>query len=255
MPWVRAASRLTAFVLLTLPLMPVQQIFIWVAPGLARAFPHIYHRMLSGLLGFRIRVVGNPPDHGPVLIIGNHVSWIDIVLLSAVMPCSFVAKRQVGGWLFFGSLARLQRTVFVDRERRQGTNKSRNEMTERLKQGDIVVLFPEGTSGDGKAVRPFRSSYFGAAEDPSLPVIPVTLAYVTAWGLPMSGRERPSYAWYGDMDLAPHLWAALKAGPITVEVIFHQPLRHAPRKTMANAAETLIRRSLAEALHGRRETS
>ncbi len=255
MAWTRAACRLTAFVLLTVLLMPLQQVFIWAAPGLARTFPHLYHRMLARLLGFGIRVVGQPPPRRPALIVSNHVSWIDIVVLSAVMPCSFVAKREVARWPFFGALARLQRTVFIDRERRQGTGQSRSEMTTRLKQDDIIVLFPEGTSSAGRNVLPFRSSYFGAAESQTLPVIPVTLAYVAARGLPMSGRERPSYAWYGDMDLAPHLWTALKSGPVTVEVIFHEPLRHAARKEMANQAETLIRQSLAEALHGRRKTS
>ncbi len=253
MAWLRAAIRLLGFVLLTLPLMPLQQVFIWVAPGMARAFPHVYHRMLARLLGFGVKVSGKPPRRGPTLIISNHVSWIDIVVLSAVMPCSFVAKREVAGWPLFGSLARLQRTVFVDRERRRGTGQSRSEMAERLRQGDIIVLFPEGTSSDGKNLLPFRSSYFGAAEDANLPVIPVTLAYGAARGLPLSGRERPSYAWYGDMDLAPHLWAALKAGPVTVEVIFHGTLGHQSRKDMAREAETVVRQSLAEALHGRRK--
>lgn len=253
MAWVCAASRLAGFVLLTLLLMPLQQVFIWVAPSLARSFPHFYHRMLARLLGFGIRVVGQAVQRGPALIVSNHVSWIDIVVLSAVMPCSFVAKREVARWPFFGSLARLQRSIFVDRERRKGTDQSRDEMAERLKQGDIIVLFPEGTSSNGRNVRPFRSPYFGAAEGQTLPIIPVTLAYVAAGGLPMSGRERPSYAWHGDMDLAPHLWTALKSGPITVEVIFHDPLRAGTRKAMASEAEALIRQSLAEALHGRRK--
>ena len=112
--------------------MPLQQLFVWFWPGMARRFPMHYHRLICGLLGIRLRVIGQPPRQGPVLIASNHVSWLDIVVLSAVAPLSFIAKREVGRWPFFGSLARLQRTVFVDRDRRHATGNARDEMRERL---------------------------------------------------------------------------------------------------------------------------
>ena len=243
---------LLAFSLFTVPLMPLQQLFVWFWPAMARAFPMHYHRMVCRILGIRLRIIGAPPKSGPLLIASNHVSWLDILVLSAVAPVSFIAKREVNGWPFFGTLARLQRTVFVDRDRRHATGNSRNEMRERFKAGDILVLFPEGTSSDGNGVLPFKSSFFGAAEYPGVLVQPVTLAYNGHRNLPMTRRQRPAYAWYGDMDLPPHLWGALSTGPLEVTVICHSPLSlsgELSRKHLAAHAEEVVRRGLVQALH------
>lgn len=248
----RPAAILAVFAGVTLPLMPLQQLFVWFWPDMARRFPMHYHRLVCRILGVQVRVHGRPPRRGPVLIASNHVSWLDIVVLSAVAPVSFVAKRDVNRWPFFGTLARLQRTVFVDRERRAGTGRSRDEMQERLKSGDILVLFPEGTSSAGTSVLPFRSAYFAAAALEGVLVQPVTLAYRGHYNLPMTRRQRPFYAWYGAMDLAPHLWQALATGPIEVSVICHPPLAlrgERDRKQLAAHAEQEVRHGLALALH------
>jgi len=199
-----------------------------------------------------VKVSGTAPTEGPALIVCNHTSWIDIVILSALAPLSFVAKREVGGWPFFGTLARLQQTVFVERDRRASTGGSRDAMQERLGAGDILVLFPEGTSSDGQRVLPFKSSFFGAAALDGVKVHPVTVAYATCRNLPMTRRQMPTYAWYGDMDLAPHLWEALAFGPLEVTVICHPALSlggELNRKSLARHAEDLVRRGLVEALH------
>ena len=248
----RPALVLLAFALVTLPLMPLQQVFVGAWPAMARRFPMYYHRIVCRILGIRVKVIGTPPSSGPTLIACNHVSWLDIVVLSAVAPLSFIAKREVNTWPFFGALARLQRTVFVHRDRRHATGNSRDEMQDRLKSGDILVLFPEGTSSDGHRVLPFKSSLFGAAEYPGVVVQPVTVAYSGHRNLPMNGRLRPSYAWYGDMDLPPHLWEALATGPIEVTVICHEPLSlsgELTRKHLAAHAESLVRQGQTLALH------
>lgn len=243
---------LAAFAGLTVPLMPLQQAFVWFWPRMARQFPMHYHRLVCRLLGIRLKVSGRVPVSGPLLIVSNHVSWLDIVVLSAIAPVSFVAKSDVNGWPFFGSLARLQRTVFVDRNRRHATGGARDEMQVRLKAGDILVLFPEGTSSDGRRVLPFKSAFFGAADAEGVLVQPVTLAYNGQWNLPMMRRHMPSYAWYGDMDLAPHLLGALDAGPIEVSVICHPALSlsgELHRKALACHAEAQVRKGLSAALH------
>ncbi|WP_373504976.1 lysophospholipid acyltransferase family protein [Aestuariivirga sp.] len=248
----RPALLLAAFAGFTLPLMPLQQIFVWAWPRMARHFPMYYHRLVCRILGIRLKIIGKPPESGPLLIASNHVSWLDIMVLSAVAPLSFVAKREVNTWPFFGSLARLQRTVFVDRDRRHATGNSRDEMQERLKQGDILVLFPEGTSNNGVEVLPFKSSFFGAAAFEGVLVQPVSLAYAGHRNLPMNRRLMPFYAWYGDMDLAPHLWEALGTGPIEVTVVCHPPLSlsgEMNRKALARHAEDQVRRGVALALH------
>jgi len=254
MKHIRPTVLLFFFVVITLPLMPLQQVFVWLWPAMAQRLPHFYHWLMAKVLGFEVVVSGAVPKRGPAFLVPNHVSWIDIIVLSAVAPVSFVAKSEIGRWPFFGSLARLQRTVFVERERRHTTGVERDTISSRLKEGGMIVLFPEGTSHDGRNVLPFRSSYFAAVHDPDIPVVPVTLAYTESWGLPMTPRELPRYAWYADMDLAPHLWNALIEGPLTIEVIFHEPLQleHAKaRKNLASDAERVVRAGLVAALHGR----
>jgi 1-acyl-sn-glycerol-3-phosphate acyltransferase len=181
------------------------------------------------------------------------VSWLDIVILSAVARVSFVAKREVAGWPLFGTMARLQRTVFIDRDRRHRAAAHADDITSRLAENDVIVLFPEGTSHDGSSVLRFKSSLFAASTAPNVAIIPVSLAYGRRWGLPMMRRERPRFAWYGDMQLVPHLWNFLGEGPLGVSVVFHPPLSvetGLDRKAAAEASERAIRGGLIAALHG-----
>jgi lyso-ornithine lipid O-acyltransferase len=249
MPRLRASFILLGFLCLTLPLMAVQFILIAFKFRAAHLLPWYYHRILCRLLGVSVTVEGSLPDV-TALLVSNHVSWLDIPILSSVMPLSFIAKREVGGWPLFGWMAKLQRCVFVNRNKRHSTGKSSTEIADRLHEGDSLVLFPEGTSNDGHCVMPFKSSYFGASENLDVAVIPVTLAYRSNYNLPLTKRQRPSFAWYGDMDLVPHLWEALKAGPIKVSVHFHEALHKASRKDMAKLAHITIAKSLVQALHG-----
>jgi lyso-ornithine lipid O-acyltransferase len=253
----RAAIILFCFVCFTLPLMPLQQFLVWFWPRMARRFPMHYHRILLRILGVHVHVAGKPLLQGPAILAANHVSWLDIVVMSSVAPVSFIAKQDVAGWPFFGQLARLQRTLFVDRDRRHSTSASRDEMARRLAEGDILVLFAEGTSGDGASVKAFKSAFFSLAEQARVSVQPVSIVYTGHRNLPMTRRQRPLYAWYGDMDLPPHLWRALSAGPVEIEVVCHAPLAMADagnRKALAKTVENTIRQGLVHALHGRPET-
>lgn len=255
MTMLRAGIKLAGFVAMTLPGLPVQRALIALSPKGARHFPHVYHRAVTRWLDIRLNIIGEPVRDRPCLIAANHVSWMDITVLSALTPLSFIAKKEVNNWAGFGTLARLQRTVFIDRDRRQSTGASRDEMQERLKSGETLVLFAEGTSSDGSHVLPFKSAYFAAAEIPDVVVQPVTLAYRGHWGAPMTRRRRPYYAWYGDMEMGPHLWQALALGPIEVDVICHKPLTLAEagnRKALAKKAEEAVRQGLVEALTGAR---
>ena len=242
-----------SFAGLTLPLMPVQQLFVWFWPYMARKFPMHYHRLVLRLLDVRVNIDGEVLKQGPAIFAANHVSWLDIVILSSVAPVSFIAKRDVNAWPLFGALARLQRTVFVDRDRRHTTASSRDEMRERLHAGDMLVLFAEGTSGDGARVLPFKSTFFAAAEHPGVSVQPLSIVYTGHRNLPMTRRLRPLYAWYGDMEMPPHLWAAVAQGPIEVNIICHAPLSmagHGNRKTLAKQSEEAVRQGLVHSLHG-----
>ena len=255
---VRAAFIAAAFILFTLPLMPVQWLLLRLNRGAARRFPHWYHRQLARLFGIHIRIIGKPVTGEGVLMVGNHTSWADIIIFSAATPLSFVSKSEVARYPLFGTLARLQRTVFVERTRRSSTGQTRDVIRERLLDGDTLLLFPEGTSHDGNKVLPFKSALLGAAEarlagGQHVKVQPVSVAFIGLHGMPMGRENRPSFAWYGDMELAPHMWEALLAGPLDVEVRFHPPLSldRMDRKTLAAKAQEIVQTGQAEALAGR----
>jgi 1-acyl-sn-glycerol-3-phosphate acyltransferase len=252
----RASAVLAVFLTVTLILIPLQWLFVRLRLPARRTFPHAYHKFVASLFGIHIHVRGRPVTDQGVLLLANHTGWMDIVIFSAVMPLSFVAKSEVGSWPFFGTLARLQRTVFVARERRSQTAQTRDGIRKRLLAGEALVLFPEGTSSDGNKVLPFKSALLGAAEAEvggrHVLVQPVSTAYTALHGIPMGRENRPLFAWYGDMELVPHLWEALKAGPLDVVMEFHPPLSldAMDRKQLAKEAELTIRAGQMRALAG-----
>lgn len=223
----RAFCRIVVYVLFTLLCIPVQAALLALKAPARQRFPQWYHKRCLRLLGLRLETHGEPAAAHPTLYVVNHVSYLDITILGAARPVSFVAKAEVARWPFFGLLAKLQRTVFIARERRHAAVQ-RDEMQKRLETGDDLILFPEGTSGDGNHVLPFKSALFSVAErrigGQPLTVQPVSLAYTKLDGLPMGRYLRPFIAWYGDMDLAPHMWNALALGTVTAEVTFHPPV-------------------------------
>ncbi|WP_137388312.1 lysophospholipid acyltransferase family protein [Rhodoligotrophos defluvii] len=253
----RALGIIATLGLITPSLMVLQWLFLRFWPKGARQLPHHYHRLVARIIGMRITVQGTRPEPGPCLIAANHCSWLDIVALSAVAPLSFIAKSEVAAWPLFGTFARLQRTVFVDRQRRVKVTSSRDEIRERLAGGERLVLFPEGTSTDGMRVLPFKSALLGAAETVvdgrPVPVQPLTIVYTGYRGVLMDRWLRPAYTWYGDMELAPHLWRVLQLGPFEVTVELHEPLTLAAvgsRKALACKAEQKVRAGLIKALTG-----
>ena len=155
----RAFSILLVFVTVTVIFpLPLQWAAVKLHFPARRSIPYRYHRFVCRLFGVRVSVLG-APIRGGGLMTANHTGWLDIPILSAVAPVSFVAKMEVAQWPFFGTLARLQRTIFIRRERGKALE-DRDTIRKRLLEGDALVLFPEGTSSDGNRVLPFlqRSS-------------------------------------------------------------------------------------------------
>lgn len=256
----RASAVLAAFFGLTVPLMPVQAILLRVSDRAARRFPHWYHRQVCRLLGVKLNIEGSVAKGAPVLLVCNHTSWLDIPVLSALAPVSFVAKLEVGSWPFVSALARLQRSVFVDRTRRLAAGDAANAITMRLQQGDTIVLFPEGTSSDGNRVLPFKTSLFGAVAGATVPaaeevvVQTAAVVYTHMHGVPVTRAERPRIGWYGDMEMTSHAWGVLKSGAITVTIKVGPPVPLADykdRKDLARKSERAIRRDVLAILRGR----
>jgi 1-acyl-sn-glycerol-3-phosphate acyltransferase len=260
----RASSILAGFFALTVPLLPVQAVLLRVSPKAARRFPHWYHRQVCRLMGVRLSVEGAVARDKPVLLVSNHTSWLDIPVLSAVAPVSFVAKKDVSRWPFVSTLAKLQRSVFVDRERRSAVGETTNEIMGRLAKGDTVVLFAEGTSSDGNRVLPFKTSLFAAAKPqakagaaqsavPDVVVQTLSLVYTRLHGVPINRSARPIVGWFGDMEMQSHAWELLKAGPLDVRIHIGAPIpleSFADRKDLARRSEDEIRENVVKLLRG-----
>jgi lyso-ornithine lipid O-acyltransferase len=252
-----------AFIVLTLVLMPFQLIGLAFGLRLQRTIPHLYHRILCALIGVRIREIGQRSAASPALILSNHVSWLDICVVAALTPVVFVAKSEVARWPVFGWLAKLQRTIFINRQARHQTGAATREIASRLLGGDAVVLFAEGTSSDGTRVLPFRSALVGAvhrtlgdgAQHTHVTVQPMSLAYVGFSGVPMGRALRERVAWYGDVNLMPHLLQLLSSGAVDVTVSWGEAVAYdisADRKAIARDSEISVRRMTVAALRARK---
>ncbi len=253
----RRIVRLAAYLAWTVMLMPIQAIGLALGRRWVTAFPCFYHRWCCRILGLRVRRVGQPTPSRPVLFGANHISYLDITALGSLIPGSFVAKAEVARWPLFGWLARLQRSVFVDRQVRS-TATQRDALAERLAGQEALILFPEGTSGDGNRLLPFKSALFAVAEgrgqtDP-IAVQPVSIAYTRLDDMPIGRRYRPLVAWYGGMGLASHLWTMVGLGTVDVVIEFHPTISFAgcgSRKALARYCQGRIAGAVAAALSGR----
>jgi 1-acyl-sn-glycerol-3-phosphate acyltransferase len=236
----RGVFRLVSYLLLTIIALPFHLIALALrVRPVVRWLPVFYHRMVCVILGIKVKVNGRRSTVMPTLFVCNHVSYLDIEVLGSRIPGCFVAKAEVATWPFFSTLAKAQRTIFVDR-RSSKTNNSRDEMLKRLDTGDNLMLFPEGTSSDGTRVLPFRSALFAVAqlrrEDKPIIVQPVAISYTRLDGIPLGRYWRPLFAWFGDLDLVPHLWQMVCLGETEAVVTFFPPVdidRLGDRKKLA----------------------
>ena len=178
--------------------------------------------------GIRCIVYGLPPSDG--LVVSNHLSYLDIVIISSVMPCFFVSKAEIKRWPYFGEAARSGGTIFIDRKSRASTAEVAAQIGERLKLAIPVLLFPEGTSSDGAQVLRFHSSLFEPAVAARTPVTAVAVRYCLE-----AGRQERDLCWFDDTAFLPHLWQTLGAEGFSAEVMFGVPRQYPDRRTAADA--------------------
>lgn len=244
-----------------LVLLPVQFVAVAVHQPTARRFPRVFHTIMLWLVGMRVEVTGEPVRGEPVFFISNHASYLDVIVLGSRIEACFIAKSEVAGWPFFGWLAQASRTVFLEREKRAQTHRQRDTLIARMASGDSLVLFPEGTSNDGNKIKRFKSALLSAAEGdlpggkPPPRVQPVSIAYKGVHGVPMGRPWRPKFAWYGDMELMPHLYELMQVGPCEVEVHFLAPVSaadFASRKDLTEHCYREIAATMGAVLQGKR---
>ncbi len=162
---------------------------------------------------------GDIPESG--LIVANHLSYLDILALSAIAPFIFIAKKEVRSWPIFGWIAAKAGTLFVDRERRLETGKVNESVSGALRAGLRVVLFAEGTSSDGSGVLPFRPSLFEPALAAGAPITPVFISYEAS-----SGSVANDVCYWGEMKFAPHALKLFSIESVTARIIFGPTLRN-----------------------------
>ncbi len=252
----RAIVRALAYSVWTITLMPVQLVAVLLRLRLAARLPRFYHRGCCRILGIEVIQHGQPSADHPVLFVANHTSYLDITILGSAIAGSFVSKAEVAHWPFFGWLARLQRSVFIDRRGAKAAD-HRDDIGSRLEAGDDLILFPEGTSSDGNRILRFKSALFSVAErrvrGRPITVQPVSVAYTRIDGLAIGREWRPYVAWYGGMAMGRHVCDLIALGKLSVEVIFHPPLDMARIAAAADGGAALsssaLRKLMADHSH------
>ena len=176
----------------------------------------IWARTLLTRLDVELKMVGTPPQAGPLLLVANHISWVDILALHAACHCRFVAKADVRRWPVIGTLATGAGTLYVQRESRRDAMRMVHEMAQALRDGDILAVFPEGTTGDGDSVLPFHANMVQAAIAADAPVQAVAIRYVDA----RSGKASHTISYMGDESLVSSIWRTLSAQEVCAVVSF-----------------------------------
>lgn len=176
---------------------------------------------LLDILGVSVRLAGRPlADRGPLLIVANHVSWLDIIVVHAFCPqARFVSKAAVRHWPVIGTLTEAAGTLFIERESKRDAVRVVHHMAEALRAGDTLAVFPEGTTSDGHALLPFHANLLQAAIATGTPVQPLALRYADASGCPSTAA-----AYIGTTTLAQSLWQVVRARDLRVQVERLSPL-------------------------------
>lgn len=199
------------------------------------------------VLGFYIRPVIQDPDLRQTpgqLIVCNHLSYMDILILSAFFPCVFVTSVEIQQSGFLGWIAKSAGCLFVERRSRENRDQEALEIARMLKLGFSVVLFPEATSTDGSSVLPFKNSMFQSAIEAKKPVLPICLNYRRVNRHSFSSKNRDRLFFYGDMDFFPHLMKLTRQSSVEVEMVLCPTIpwkKDFDRKSLAQEAERRIR--------------
>ncbi|MGZ5194816.1 MAG: lysophospholipid acyltransferase family protein [Ramlibacter sp.] len=196
---------------------------VWVFPHLGAAQREgrvqAWAQAMLAVLGIRLEVRGRPPGSGPVLLVANHISWLDIVVMHAARHCRFVAKAQVRHWPLIGRLASAAGTLYIERESRRDALRVVHHIAECLRAGDVLAVFPEGTTSDGTRLLPFHANLLQAAISANAPALPLALSFVD------TATRAPSLApaYVGDDTLLGSVWRTVTAPPLTAMVSYGEP--------------------------------
>ncbi|TDR32561.1 lysophospholipid acyltransferase family protein [Hydromonas duriensis] len=207
-------------------------------------FIRIWSRILLILLGVRLKI-DQPPVSKPMrgMLVSNHTSWIDIFVTNAVQPVRFIAKSEIKKWPVLGTLVSSVGTLYVERKNRHAISQTNQEITASAKNGDLVGLYPEGTTTDGTHILPFKSNLFQPAIDNEMHIYPLGVTYT------QNGRYTPHAAYAGDTSLVSSLWQIASSGGITAHARFGTIIpaaQYNTRQDLAKATQDAIARLLGQ---------
>lgn len=210
--------------------LPYQFVGGWRGVKKISHFTHLWNKGIARIVNLRVKVSGVIPDVSGGLVVSNHLSYLDIIAHGSVLPLRYSPKADIAKWPMLGWYIGLSRPVWTDRQSRQASKKAVRDFAKTMRHGMYLIVYPEGTSTDGKSgILPFKSTSFEAALVGGAPIIPTIIRYNEVPG-------RPTVCWYGDMTLIPHLWQLLRFPLIEAEVQFLEPIipDGRPRKELAS---------------------
>jgi 1-acyl-sn-glycerol-3-phosphate acyltransferase len=178
-----------------------------------------WSRQMLAIIGVTLVVRGTPPTRGPVLLVANHISWLDILVMDAAHPARFVSKADVKHWPVLGALITGAGTLYIERASRRDAMRVVHQMAAALTAGDTLAVFPEGTTGDGRELLPFHANLIQAAISAHAPVLPVALRYLDG----PSGAISDAPVFLGETTLLQSVWRSLRADGMQACVHFGEP--------------------------------
>ena len=243
--------KLVLFTVVSVMLITLSVLFGKITSSTEKWLPVLFHKMLLWLLSLEVEIVGEiNQSNKSNLFISNHLSYLDIPILGSRCPLRFVAKSEVKSWPLFGFLAKKGRSIFI-RRNKTDSFQQKNKILDVLTSGEKVFIFPEGTTSDGNRILKFKSSSFSSVEKQNFIIQPIVIVYSDLNGIPINRWLRPMIAWYGDMDLHPHLYKLIRLKSIKTKLIYLKPINtnnFKNRKDISNYLEDKIRKVYSSAL-------
>ena len=216
--------KLLIFIFLTIFLIFLKIFLQFFSKKISQKIVQIFHQLVLWLVNISIDVIGERNlNNKPKLYVSNHLSYLDIPVLGSIINGRFIAKNDISNWPIIGLLSKVGNTIFINRNLRF-LKKNKSIIYDYISEGNNIILFPEGTTSDGIRVLNFKSSLFASLEQKNILIQPIVIKYISINGMPLNRWLKPIIAWYGDMDLKPHLINILKLSSIKIKIILLPPL-------------------------------
>jgi len=212
------------FVFLTIFLIFLKTLLQFVSKRISQKIVQIFHKLLLWLINVNVEIEGKSnPGNVPTLYVSNHLSYLDIPVLGSKLNGRFIAKNEISNWPIMGYLSKIGNTIFINRNL-SFLKRNKSIIYDFISKGNSIILFPEGTTSDGIRVLRFKSSLLTSLEQKNILIQPIVINYESINGMPLNRWLKPIIAWYGDMDLKPHLINVLKLFSIKAKITFLPPL-------------------------------